>query len=435
MEEIISFDLDIPLKDIRVHSSANCYQLSEILSIEDLYNKPHKTKVYGKISYEKNCFLADLICEHLTGKYRESIDPDINSFTFFKFTENDSIKKNVNRPIDKYIFSRVIILIPSKHQGGTLKVWDKGNKLYEFDSSNKIKVIVLDPALEYEITEITSGTKMFFTKFLSFNKYLYNIVFAKPVKDIQVLEPDNSKLLNKINEIKDKMIGLFTNLENNLKDHKTILKEIEKTENNLSFVLPNEIVKTSNHQIANIIKGIKFYMNTKKYSIIPLMNYYPVSQKYMYRNDYLLYFFLQKLFGEIKIKNMKETIEYDYLFKTPDIDSIYPLESVKRNFGGEYSAYLGNHYMQRYIKSVKDKVIIINAFNIAEQYGHSDQKFEYIDGAYNLVRTNFYTCLIINIKNYDCIFTFLCIYSKRKEECYHLGILPKDIIRYITNFV
>src|SRR4029079_4387548 len=82
-----------------------------------------------------------------------------------KFTQNQFFLKHKQDHIEENHFATVIIIIPPfcnelEHNGGNIKIWNERDKLYEINSSEitKITVLAFNPKLQYEITQITSGT-------------------------------------------------------------------------------------------------------------------------------------------------------------------------------------------------------------------------------------------------------------------------------------
>ena len=375
-------------------------------------------------------------------KYNSSIS-NIHQITAIKYTEGDFFSKHSDSIKDAYHFATVIIMIPPfckelEHVGGILRVWNQDNKLHEFDSSkiDKITVIAFNPTFEHECTPIISGTRLIFKTDWTFDKYIFDLALSLSNTSLNIIEElkvDDGELTEKIVKIKEELNkkmdqvisqgvnNQFLNVEKEMNLILTKLRELD-----------DEKPKISHYKIDNIIDFLKSQINKKVYAIIPLINYYPLEEvQFMYQNELVLYQALNKVFGKVGIKNIKKKIRYDTDNFEPDMPFIQKEYDDGKKYG-KLVKYMENTDASNYTLVIDTDSFLDDDYN---KLGKTVIKSKYNDSTYDSIHNISYTCFIVKLINMESIYTFLNIWSRRKDDCPYIGNLPKDVMKMIISFI
>lgn len=379
-------------------------------------------------------------------------ESDNNKYIATKYTKGDFFAKHSDSIANQYHFATVLILIPSIHEGGILRVWDQDFTLHEFDSSKitKITVVAFNPSFQHECTEITSGTRLIFKTDWFYDKHLFDLAIsqANGYSIKQELEIDNSNLIQEIwdikHELNDKMDELIKTITNNESfDTKIVNNDIKQITNKL-LSLEEKKIKVCAYQIEEIINYLKTLIDKKKYAIIPLMNFYPLENvEFLYNNELQLFNALTKVFGKIGIKNIEKKEKYETNLYEPD-DTYVPNEDdgpvavygKMTKYHNKYSNYdtMGdtcNNFASRYTDVLDTEEYLTEK----EKMGHIIKKSEYNDSTYDSVFNISYTCFIVKLYNHEAMFTFVSIWQLRKGDYASLWRLPKDVVKMIVSFI
>jgi hypothetical protein len=236
-------------------------------------------------------------------------------------------------------FATVIVMIPAicpsmVHKGGTLKIWNHNGKIYEFNSSTltKVTVVAFHPSLTHECTPITEGTRLIFKTDWKYDGELFDSVYAQ---------------------------------SNGLTKMKL------STEND---------AKNGSYDINKMINYLKGTVKTKKYAIIPLLNFYPIKDlRFLYNSETPLFNRLVKEFGKVGIKNFSEGDSYMVWFVN---------QRTKNN---------NNYRNQMKIVEFVDTPKFLNS---SEQIGKTQVRPEYNDETYTNVYRTSYTCFVIKLQSH-----------------------------------
>jgi hypothetical protein len=186
---------------------------------------------------------------------------------------------------------------------------------------------------------------------------------------------------------------------------------------------------------------LKTLIGKKKYAIIPLMNFYPNENvEFLYNNELQLFNALTKVFGKIGIKNIKKKVKYETDLFEPD-DTFVPNEDSRSKEYGKLTKYMkGDKDTMGYRDDTfackyTDVLDTEEYLTEKEKLGHTIKKSEYNDSTYDSIFNISYTCFIVQLYNYEAVFTFVSIWQLRKKDNINLGNVPKDIMKMIISFM
>ena len=321
--------------DVAARKSTQCYTLGLKIKYGD-----HKGKFIDELMYNQ-------IKALVPNQFRNCIDLSlmppmysalpIRRYHAVKYETGCYFKRHSDSIESKRHFATVIVLIPvidpsMSHNGGTLKVWDHNNTLHEFNSSSitKVTIIAFHPSLYHECTPITDGTRLIFKTDWKYDGELFDIAYAQ-----------NNGL---------------TKMES--------IAEIGKHD-----------VKQGSYNINKMIDHLRTVMETKKFAIIPLLNFYPIDDiRFLYKSELSLFNRLVKEFGKIGIQNLEEGDSYMAMF-------------IRKQ-------YKNNNNYRNQMKIV-EFVDTQNFLNSSEPLGKKHLRSEYNDETYDHVYRTTYSCFIV----------------------------------------
>lgn len=369
-----------------------------------------------------------------------------------KYTVGDFYDRHKCRATSPYHFITVIILIPPLteeliHQGGLLRIWDGTDEVYEIDANKikKITVIAFNPTFEYEITPVTSGTLMLFKTEWSYNEAMLNLAISHGKHGITKLEEmkmDHSKQINDMMTIKELFNKEFDKMTDAIASFKSTefmrftCVVLDGISNAISAV-NDTTIRTIRYNVDGLINHLKTLIGTKKFAIIPLLNFYEEGTTSMYPNELELFNELRRSFGKIGIKNMCKRLKYYTRF--PEPNDLYRCENnnnIEIEVSGDvvlYDSYtpMIDQLAYKHVTLVQIDKYISNA----EKTGTLEKLWIFEDGRYNRVHDIWHTYFVIKIWDYEMIMAFVGIWYLRKADCPHLGKVPKDIMKMIISLL
>lgn len=361
--------------------------------------------VHLNISYECKNLMNENMKRLLPKQYQNIIEKDeYNSkyYTALKYDVGGKFLPHRDTKISKRHFGTILLFPPfhfTPHEGGILRICDDKGEWQEFDSS-KMKlwtVVIFNPLLEHEVTEITSGTRIVFKKeclldedlfeLLNVNEKLKSKTFELKTEIIENKKNEDERLLyfrkNKLEilELLSKMENNFTvkddDFEFNRRNYDSQYDEFESLVRALnSDKLPTinrPYLTYDNADTLRIMKDIEKI--EESIIIVILTNYYDNTNiEWLYQQDYDLYKSIKEKYNDSYISNFNE-----------------------KYINGELSEYEG---IGRYLK--KDD----GYFSYSPKYPikvirlgdgkRTSSKEEYNDSDYDTVNWFSMTCIVIN---------------------------------------
>jgi hypothetical protein len=438
MESVISFPLKSRYENDRVVKlesitekhiigngysirDSNCYSFTDFLDSkfweESKVGKKDGTEVDTNIrsskylsvklnfSYESKDLINENMKRLVPNKYQNIIDKDEYDFvryTALKYEEGGKFLPHRDTKTSKRHFGTILLFPPSDytpHNGGILRICDDKGDWHEFDSSNMKEwtVVMFNPLMEHEVTEITSGTRIVFKRQCSFDEDLFELLnVSEKLKsktfelktEVVENEKEEDERLSYFKKNKLQILELLSEMEKNfvVKDNdfefnsNNYYYQYEELESLVSSLKTEKLptinrpyLTFDNFETTRVMKEID--KSDENIIILILKNYYDnTNLEWLYQQDYDLYNSIKERYNESYISNFNE-----------------------KYVNGELSEYDGiGRYLRRddrfYISSFKYPIRVIR---LGDGKRVSSNE-EYNDSDYDTVNWYSMTCIVIN---------------------------------------
>lgn len=289
------------------------------------------------ISYEINKLLNENKKRLVPKKFQNIIEKDdyeTKSYTALKYEVGGKFLPHRDTKTSKRHFGTILLFPPTHftpHEGGILRICDDKGEWHEFDSSNmKVwTVVMFNPLLEHEVTEITSGTRIVFKNHCGFDEDLFELLnvnnklksrtFELKTEIVEKEKKEDERLLyfkrNKLEilELLSKMEENFRMKDNDFefdcRNYDYQFDELEK----LVCSLNSEHLPTINrpyltYENAETLRIMKDIDNSEESIIIVILtNYYDnTNLEWLYQQDYDLYKSIKEKYDNSYVRNFEE---------------------------------------------------------------------------------------------------------------------------------